>query len=161
MDGLLATRRVVEEFRAPPKIIILTTFEIDDYVYEALRAGANGCLLKDVRGERLVAGIRTVASGESLLAPSITRRLIESFVSDHKLATAPPPALDELTPREREVFDLIVQGMSNAEIAERLVVGETTVKTHSARALMKLGLRDRVQAVILACESGVVGDRNR
>ena len=99
MDGLLATRRVVEEFRAPPKIIILTTFEIDDYVYEALRAGANGFLLKDVRGERLVAGIRTVASGESLLAPSITRRLIESFVSDHKVATAPPPALDELTPR--------------------------------------------------------------
>jgi DNA-binding NarL/FixJ family response regulator len=156
VDGLQATRRLIDEFHAPPRVIILTTFELDDYVYSALQAGASGFLLKDVRGERLVAGIRAVAAGESLLAPSITRRMIESFVSSRKLSATPPPALAELTPREREVFDLMVTGLSNAEIAERLVVAETTVKTHCNRVLMKLGLRDRVQAVILAYESGLV-----
>ena len=136
-------------------MLILTTFDLDEYVYDALHAGASGFLLKDVPPEQLVAGIRVVAEGESLLAPSVTRRLIEEFVRQRPQTPDPPPGLDELTARELEVLGLIARGLSNAEIAEKLVVSETTVKTHVARVLSKLGLRDRVQAVVLAYESGV------
>jgi DNA-binding NarL/FixJ family response regulator len=135
---------------------MLTTFDLNEYVYEALQAGASGFLLKDVPAEQLVAGVRVVAQGDALLAPSITRRLIEEFAQAPAATPAPLPALDELTPRELEVFKVIARGLSNAEIAAELVVSETTVKTHVARVLMKLGLRDRVQAVVLAYEAGVV-----
>ena len=136
---------------------MLTTFDLNEYVYEALRAGASGFLLKDVPPEQLAAGIRVVADGEALLAPSITKRLIEEFATARPAGPAEPPkAFDELTARELEVFKLIARGMSNAEIAAELVVSETTVKTHVARMLMKLGLRDRVQAVVLAYEAGIV-----
>ncbi len=142
-----------------PRVLMLTTFELDEYVYESLRAGASGFLLKDVPADQLVAGIRVVADGDALLAPSVTKRLISDF-SAARAAKAieenPPAGLDELTTREMEVFKLISRGMSNHEIATELVVGETTVKTHVARILMKLGLRDRVQAVVLAYESGLV-----
>ena len=134
---------------------MLTTFDLNEYVYEALRAGATGFLLKDVPPEQLAAGIRVVAQGEALLAPSITRRLIEEFAAASPTPPAPPPGLDELTARELEVFRCVARGLSNAEIAAELIVSETTVKTHVARLLMKLGLRDRVQAVVLAYESGV------
>jgi DNA-binding NarL/FixJ family response regulator len=136
-------------------VLMLTTFDLNEYVYEALRAGASGFLLKDVPPEQLAAGIRVVAEGEALLAPSITRRLIQEFAAAAPVAPTPPPGLDELTPREVEVFRLVARGLSNAEIAAELVVSETTVKTHVARLLMKLGLRDRVQAVVLAYESGI------
>jgi DNA-binding NarL/FixJ family response regulator len=136
---------------------MLTTFDLNEYVYEALRAGASGFLLKDVPPEQLAAGIRVVAGGEALLAPSIPRRLSEEFANARPAEPAPPPrSFDELTARELEVFRLIARGLSNAEIAAELVVSETTVKTHVARMLMKLGLRDRVQAVVLAYESGVI-----
>jgi DNA-binding NarL/FixJ family response regulator len=151
LDGLAATRRLTGQTR----VLILTTFDLNEYVYEALRAGASGFLLKDVPPEQLVAGIRVVAEGEALLAPSITRRLIQEFASAAPTPAEPPRGLDELTARELEVFKLLARGLSNAEIAEELVVSETTVKTHVARVLMKLGLRDRVQAVVLAYESGV------
>src|SRR3954463_16638986 len=176
MDGIEATRRIVSaetngagvvsgssEDADPaldrPRVLMLTTFELDEYVYESLRAGASGFLLKDVPADQLVAGIRVIAEGEALLAPSITKRLISDFsaaraaksVSEH-----PPSGLDELRTREMEVFKLIARGFSNAEIAAELIVSETTVKTHVARILMKLGLRDRVQAVVLAYESGLV-----
>ena len=135
---------------------MLTTFDLNEYVYEALRAGASGFLLKDVPPEQLAAGIRVVAAGEALLAPSITRRLIQEFAARRaRRRPAPPPGLDELTARELEVFRLVARGLSNAEIAAELIVSETTVKTHVARVLMKLGLRDRVQAVVLAYESGI------
>ena len=133
---------------------MLTTFDLNEYVYEALRAGASGFLLKDVPPEELAAGIRVVARGDALLAPSITKRLIHEFARAAP-AAGPPPGFDELTPREVEVFKLVARGLSNAEIAAELIVSETTVKTHVARLLMKLGLRDRVQAVVLAYESGV------
>ena len=156
MDGIEATRRVVAPGdAAAPRVLMLTTFDLDEYVYDALRAGASGFLLKDVPAEQLAAGVRMVAAGDALLAPSITRRLIEEFAAAPS-AAAPPPGLDELTPRELEVFKLVARGLSNAEIAEQLIVGETTVKTHVTRLLMKLGLRDRVQAVVLAYEFGVV-----
>jgi DNA-binding NarL/FixJ family response regulator len=156
MDGIEATRRVVAPSDgAAPRVLMLTTFDLDEYVYDALRAGASGFLLKDVPAEQLAAGVRMVAAGDALLAPSITRRLIEEFAAA-PAAAAPPPGLDELTPRELEVFKLVARGLSNAEIAEQLIVGETTVKTHVTRLLMKLGLRDRVQAVVLAYEFGVV-----
>jgi DNA-binding NarL/FixJ family response regulator len=135
---------------------MLTTFDLDEYVYDALRAGASGFLLKDVPAEELVNGIRVVAQGEALLAPSVTKRLIHEFSRGPRSQQKAPPELEDLTPRELEVFALIARGMSNAEIAEELVVSETTVKTHVARVLMKLGVRDRVQAVVLAYESGVV-----
>jgi DNA-binding NarL/FixJ family response regulator len=136
---------------------MLTTFDLNEYVYEALRAGASGFLLKDVPPEQLAAGIRVVAGGEALLAPSITRRLIEEFANARPAEpVVPPKAFEELTARELEVFRCIARGLSNAEIAGELIVSETTVKTHVARLLMKLGLRDRVQAVVLAYESGVV-----
>ena len=131
---------------------MLTTFDMDEYVYDALRAGASGFLLKDVPPEQLVEGIRAVVSGEALLSPAITRRMIEVYL-DRPPAGTPPAVLDSLTPREREILVLLARGLSNAEIADRLVVSETTVKTHVARVLMKLGLRDRVQAVIFAYES--------
>jgi DNA-binding NarL/FixJ family response regulator len=137
-------------------VLILTTFDLNEYVYEALRSGASGFLLKDVPAEQLVAGIRVVADGEALLAPSITRRLIEEFARGGAAPAAPPPGLDELTPRELDVFKQVARGLSNAEIASELIVSETTVKTHVARVLMKLGLRDRVQAVVLAYEAGIV-----
>jgi DNA-binding NarL/FixJ family response regulator len=156
LDGIEATRRVVAlDSTSPVRVLMLTTFDLNEYVYEALRAGASGFLLKDVPPEQLAAGIRVVAQGDALLAPSITRRLIQEFASAAPSPVAPPKGLDELTARELEVFKLIARGLSNAEIAAELVVSETTVKTHVARVLMKLGLRDRVQAVVLAYESGV------
>ena len=155
LDGIEATRRVLADAGDDPvRVLMLTTFDLNEYVYEALRAGASGFLLKDVPPEQLAAGIRVVAQGEALLAPSITRRLIQEFAAA-PVAPTPPPGLDELTARELEVFRLVARGLSNAEIAAELVVSETTVKTHVARLLMKLGLRDRVQAVVLAYESGI------
>ena len=160
LDGIEATRRVLAEAgQHPVRVLMLTTFDLNEYVYEALRAGASGFLLKDVPPEQLAAGIRVVAEGEALLAPSVTKRLISDFSAARAAKAAeenPPAGLDELTTREMEVFKLIARGMSNSEIASELVVSETTVKTHVARILMKLGLRDRVQAVVLAYESGLV-----
>jgi DNA-binding NarL/FixJ family response regulator len=158
LDGIEATRRVVDPANGEPpvRVLMLTTFDLNEYVYEALRAGASGFLLKDVPPEQLAAGIRVVADGEALLAPSITKRLIQEFAEVAPAMPEPPPGLDELTARELEVFKLVARGLSNAEIAAELIVGETTVKTHVARMLMKLGLRDRVQAVVLAYESGLV-----
>jgi len=153
MDGIEATRRIVDGEGAP-RVLVLTTFDLDEYVYEALRAGASGFLLKDAPEEQLVAGIRIVADGGSLFAPAVTRRLIERFAGTRP--AAPPPALEELTPRELEVLRLVARGLSNGEIAAALVVSEHTVKTHTAHILRKLDLRDRVQAVVLAYESGVV-----
>ena len=138
-------------------MLILTTFDLDEYVFDSLTAGASGFLLKDVPPEQLTAGIRAVAGGDALLAPAVTRRLIDEFVQAGPRRTAPPPELDELTPRELQVLQLVAQGLSNAEISTALVVEETTVKTHVSRLLAKLGLRDRVQAVVLAYESGLVG----
>jgi DNA-binding NarL/FixJ family response regulator len=155
MDGLEATRRIVAA-NDPPRVLMLTTFDHDEYVFDALVAGASGFLLKDVAPEQLLAGIRVIAHGDSLLSPSVTRRLIESFVRDHPRTPRPPPGLEELTARELEIFGLIARGLSNAEIAEQLVVSSTTIKTHVARVLIKLGLRDRVQAVVLAYETGVI-----
>jgi DNA-binding NarL/FixJ family response regulator len=157
MDGIEATRRIVQpNGEQPVRVLMLTTFDLDEYVYDALRAGASGFLLKDVPAEQLVDGIRLVAAGEALLAPSVTRRLIEEFSKGPRARQEKPAALEELTPRELEVFTLIARGMSNQEIAQDLIVSETTVKTHVARVLMKLGVRDRVQAVVLAYESGLV-----
>ncbi len=156
LDGIEATRRVVGGGGEPPvRVLMLTTFDLNEYVYEALRAGASGFLLKDVPPEQLAAGIRVVAAGEALLAPAITKRLIQEFAQAAPPSPEPPPGLDELTARELEVFKLVARGLSNAEIAAELIVSETTVKTHVARVLMKLGLRDRVQAVVLAYESGI------
>ena len=154
LDGIEATRLLAGAgVEHPVKVLVVTTFNLDEYVYEALRAGASGFLLKDVPPEQLAAGIRVVAQGDALLAPSITKRLIEEYAL--KQQVAPPAGLDELTARELEVLKLLARGLSNAEIAAELVVSETTVKTHVAHVLMKLGLRDRVQAVVLAYECGV------
>jgi DNA-binding NarL/FixJ family response regulator len=155
LDGIEATRRVLAAGNGTTKVLMLTTFDLNEYVYDALRAGASGFLLKDVPPEQLADGIRVVAGGDALLAPSITRRLIQEFAQAGPPAGPPPPGLDELTARELEVFKLVARGLSNAEIAAELVVSETTVKTHVARMLMKLGLRDRVQAVVLAYEAGI------
>jgi len=155
LDGIEATRRVLAADDAGPKVLMLTTFDLNEYVYDALRAGASGFLLKDVPPEQLADGIRVVAGGDALLAPSITRRLIQEFAQAGPPSGPPPPGLDELTARELEVFKLVARGLSNAEIAAELVVSDTTVKTHVARMLMKLGLRDRVQAVVLAYEAGI------
>jgi DNA-binding NarL/FixJ family response regulator len=154
MDGIEATRRITGRDGAA-KVLILTTFDLDEYVYEALRAGASGFLLKDRPPEELVAAVRTVAAGDALLSPSVTRRLIAEFAARPEPVPA-PLGLDELTDREREVLLLLAQGSSNAEIAARLFVAETTVKTHVAHILRKLGIRDRAQAVVLAYESGLV-----
>jgi DNA-binding NarL/FixJ family response regulator len=156
LDGIEATRRLLENGGSDARVVMLTTFDMDEYVYDALRAGASGFLLKDVPPEHLVDGIRAVANGDALLAPSITRRLVEEFVRSAPPQTKPPAGLDQLTSREHEVLLLIARGMSNAEIAAELYVSETTVKTHVARVLMKLSLRDRVQAVVLAYEAGLV-----
>ena len=156
LDGLEATRRIVAT-DAACRVLILTTFDLDEYVYAALRAGASGFLLKDVSPERLVAAVRMVAAGDALLAPSITRRLVERFARPGRgPAGEALPETGSLTQREREVWVLLARGLSNAELAEHLHVSEATVKTHVARLLSKLNLRDRVQAVVLAYETGVV-----
>jgi DNA-binding NarL/FixJ family response regulator len=162
MDGIEATRQLADAGQTRPRVIILTTFDLDEYVYEALRAGASGFLLKDVTAERLFEAVRVVADGEALLAPGVTRRLIAEFAalrrrSDVDTAVASGAAgLGVLTPRETQVLRLVAEGLSNAEIAARLVVNEETVKTHVSRVLRKLGLRDRTQAVVTAYESGLV-----
>jgi DNA-binding NarL/FixJ family response regulator len=155
LDGLEATRRILD-LDDPPRVLMLTTFDLDEYVFDALVAGASGFLLKDVTPEGLRAAIRTVASGDSLLAPSITRRLIEVFVDDHRSPLQLPKSYDSLTARERETLALLARGLSNSEIAEQLYLSTATVKSHVARLLEKLQLRDRVQAVIFAYEAGVV-----
>ena len=155
MDGLEATRQLLAS-EAPPKVLMLTTFDLDEYVFDALVAGASGFLLKDVAPEHLLSAIHTIAKGDSLLAPSVTRRLIEAYVRDHRPAALPAPGLDQLTAREREILVHIARGLSNAEIAEQLVVSPLTIKTHVARVLDKLDLRDRTQAVVLAYETGIV-----
>jgi DNA-binding NarL/FixJ family response regulator len=161
-DGIEATRQLADAGPDGLRILILTTFDLDDYVYDALRAGASGFLLKDVTAERLFDAVRVVAAGEALLAPSVTRRLITEFARLRPRPDAPSTAaLAALTPRERQVLQLVAQGLSNPEIATRLVVTEETVKTHVSRMLSKLGLRDRTQAVVTAYESGLVIPRSR
>jgi DNA-binding NarL/FixJ family response regulator len=154
LDGIAATREITAAH--PARVLVLTTYDLDEYVYDALQAGASGFLLKDTPPAQLADGIRAVAAGEALLAPTVTRRLIEEFARVGATRRARPPELDELTARELEVLQLLARGLSNAEIAEALVVGDTTVKTHVTHVLTKLGLRDRVQAVVLAYESGLV-----
>ena len=154
INGIEATRRIVSDTHT--RVLILTTFDLDEYVYEALRAGATGFLLKDAPPEQLVAAVRTAHQGDALLAPSVTRRLIEEFTQPRRPSPRTNPQLDLLSPRETEVFRLLARGLTNHEIAVRLVVGENTVKTHVARILAKLDLRDRVQAVVLAYETGLV-----
>ena len=160
MDGVEATRRITASAGpVGPRVLILTTFDLDEYVFAAIRAGASGFLLKDVPPEELAAAIRVVASGDALLAPSVTRRLLDRFAelpSAGGSAARQAPGLADLTERELEVFTLIGRGLSNGEIAERLVLGETTVKTHVSRVFAKLDVRDRVQAVVLAYETGIV-----
>ena len=160
MDGVEATRRITESAGPDgPRVLILTTFDLDEYVFAAIRAGASGFLLKDVPPEELAAAIRIVAAGEALLAPSVTRRLLDRFAELPPPTGGPtsqPPGFTDLTERELEVFTLIGRGLSNGEIADKLVLGETTVKTHVSRVFAKLDLRDRVQAVVLAYETGIV-----
>ena len=156
MDGLAATRQLTASGPHPPKVVILTTFDLDDYVYEALRSGASGFLLKDAPRTDLIAAVRVAAAGDALLAPSVTRRLIEAFAARPATMSPAPSRLASLTPRERDILLLVARGRSNTEIAGALVVSEATVKTHVAHLLAKLGLRDRVQAVILAYETGAV-----
>jgi DNA-binding NarL/FixJ family response regulator len=155
LDGVEATRRLLALPR-PPHVLVLTTFDRNEYVYESMRAGASGFLLKDVRRGQLTDAIRTAVAGDTLVAPTITRRLIEEFCSRPAPTGTPPPALADLTARELEVLDLVARGLSNAEIAARFVVAETTVKTHVAHVLAKLDLRDRAQAVVIAYETGLV-----
>jgi DNA-binding NarL/FixJ family response regulator len=162
MDGIEATRRIVEEPPAVadavvPRVVILTTFDLDEYVYAALQVGACGFLLKDVSPERLVAAVRTVMAGDALLAPTITRRLVERYARTDRPPPAAAQALSALTARELEVFRLVARALSNAEIADALVVSEATVKTHVAGILAKLGLHNRAQAVVVAYESGLLG----
>ncbi len=161
MDGLAATRQLTapgpdERAESGPKVVILTTFDLDDYVYEALRCGASGFLLKDAPRADLIAAVRVAAAGDALLAPSVTRRLIEAFAMRPVSVSPSPSALASLTPRERDILLQVARGQSNTEIARALVVSEATVKTHVTHLLAKLGLRDRVQAVILAYETGAV-----
>jgi len=155
-DGLDATRDLLREL-PETHVLILTTFDLNEYVYEAMRVGASGFLLKDVPRRQLIEGVRTVAAGDALLAPAITRRLIEQFVKRPPASVRPlPTKVETLTPRELQVFELVARGGSNAEIADELFVSEATVKTHVAHALAKLDLRDRVQAVVFAYESGLI-----
>ena len=157
VDGIEATRRILADRRSTPtRVLMLTTFDLDEYVYAALRVGASGFLLKDVPPQALVDAIRTVAAGDALLAPAVTRRLIEHALRGGPAPAPPPTELDELTPRELEVFRLLARGLSNAEIADELVVEIATIKSHVTRLLTKLGLRDRVQAVVLAYETGLL-----
>ncbi|SDH87085.1 two component transcriptional regulator, LuxR family [Sinosporangium album] len=161
VDGIEATRRIVKEATGGahvPRVLVLTTFDLDEYIVEALRAGASGFLLKDVPPDELVQAIRVVAGGDAIVAPSVTRRLLDRFAGRLPSAyqQSPPARLDRLTERELEVLKLIARGMSNAEIAAKLVVSETTVKTHVGNVLTKLTLRDRVQAVVLAYEVGLI-----
>ena len=152
LDGLEATRRILAADPAA-RVLVLTTFDLDDYVYEALRAGASGFVLKDDPPEQLIAAVRTVASGDALLSPAVTKRVIGAFTRMPRPAR--PRELDDLSAREREVFRLVARGLSNAQIAKELFIGETTVKTHVTHILSKLGLHDRVQAVVLAYQTGV------
>ncbi len=162
MDGIEATSQLIGSGADGPRILILTTFDLDEYVYDALRAGASGFLLKDVTAERLFDAVRVIAAGDALLAPAITRRLISEFAHLRHTPDAPSAAaLAALTPRETEVLRLVAEGLSNQEIAARLVVTEETVKTHVSRVLSKLGLRDRTQAVVTAYESGLVVPHSR
>ena len=161
MDGIEATSQLAGSAEDGPRILILTTFDLDEYVYDALCAGASGFLLKDVTAERLFDAVRVVAAGEALLAPTVTRRLISEFARQRRNTAAPAVAeLGTLTPRETQVLRLVAEGLSNPEIAARLVVTEETVKTHVSRMLSKLGLRDRTQAVVTAYESGLVVPRS-
>ena len=155
LDGIEATRRVTADGDAT-RVLVLTTFGLDDYVYDALRAGASGFMLKDAPPEELLAAVEIIARGDALITPAVTRSVIEEFARRSPAPSPPPPVLDELTVREHEVLELLARGLSNAEIAERLVVSAGTAKTHVAHVLSKLGLRDRVQAVILAYESGLI-----
>jgi DNA-binding NarL/FixJ family response regulator len=156
LDGLEATRRILHGRPSGPRVLVLTTFDLDAYVYEALHAGASGFVLKDIAPEQLVEAIRVVAHGDALLSPSVTRRLIEQFVArPPEPASSPPPELAQLTSRESEILRLVARGLSNAEIAQQAYVSAPTVKTHVARILMKLGLRDRVQVVVYAYEHGI------
>ena len=157
MDGIEATRQLTGD--GGPKVLILTTFDLDEYVYDAIRAGASGFLLKDVTAERLFDAVRVIAAGDALLAPAVTRRLIGEFATLHRPDTPPAAALAALTPRETQVLRLVAEGLSNPEIAARLTVTEETVKTHVSRMLGKLGLRDRTQAVVAAYETGLVVPR--
>jgi DNA-binding NarL/FixJ family response regulator len=159
MDGIDATRQL-RSLPVAPHVLVLTTFDLDEYVYDALRAGASGFLLKDVPARHLTAAIRSVGEGDALLSPSITRRLIEEFAAA-RTPVKPAPGLDELTARELEVFLLLAAGKNNGEIAAELTVAKTTVKTHVTRILMKLGVRDRVQAVVLAYETRLVSSPRR
>lgn len=157
VDGIEATRRILSIAGGDgPRVLMLTTFDLDEYVFEAFRAGASGFLVKDAGREQIVEGIRAVAAGEALASPSVTRRLIERFADAPGPSPRQPQGLEELTPREREVLELMARGLSNAELAEHLYLSEKTVKTHVGRILMKLDLRDRVQAVVLAYEAGIV-----
>jgi DNA-binding NarL/FixJ family response regulator len=158
MDGIEATRRIAAATENGPRILILTTFDLDDYVYDALQAGASGFLLKDVPAEALFEAVRVIAGGEALLAPAITRRLIAEFARLRPRQVR-PEALSELTPRETEILGLVAEGLANREIAERLVLSDETVKTHVSHVLRKLGLRDRAQAVVVAYETGLVVPR--
>jgi DNA-binding NarL/FixJ family response regulator len=161
MDGIEATRQLAGQDGDAPRVLILTTFDLDEYVYDALCAGASGFLLKDVTAERLFEAVRVVAAGEALLAPTVTRRLISEFARQRPHAAAPSAGrLAALTPRETQVLKLVAEGLSNPEVAARLVVTEETVKTHVSRVLAKLGLRDRTQAVVMAYESGLVVPRS-
>ena len=152
MDGLEATRRILSTDTAA-RVLVLTTFDLDDYVFEALRAGASGFVLKDDPPEQLLAAVRTIAAGEALLSPTVTRRVIRRFATVRR--QAPPTAVSDLTPRELEVFRLITRGLSNAEIGAELYISDTTVKTHVTRLLQKLDLRDRAQAIVLAYQTGL------
>ena len=157
VDGLEATRRIAADpALAAVRVVMLTTFDLDEYVFEALHAGAAGFLLKDVEPDDLRDAVRVVAAGDSLLSPSVTRRLISEFVSRPQGRRQPPPELDELTAREREVLGLVARGLTNDEIAERLVISPATAKTHVSRILLKLAARDRTQLVVIAYESGLV-----
>jgi DNA-binding NarL/FixJ family response regulator len=156
LDGIEATKRLSAQGQRAPRVLVLTTFDLDEYVYEALRAGAGGFMLKDSPPRQLAEAVRTVAVGESLLAPAVTKRLIERYVSRPPADTVKRERFAELTERELEVLQLLTRGLSNGEIGERLFLSEATVKTHVTRVLSKLGVRDRVQAVVLAYESGLV-----
>ncbi len=156
VDGMEATRRLTADGERAPRILMLTTFDHNEYVYDAMKAGASGFLLKDVRREELVNAVRVVAAGDALLAPALTRRLIQDFVRRPPPGAAPAAMFAELTEREIDVLRLIARGLANAEIAQQLVVSDATVKTHVAHILAKLGLRDRIQAVVAAYESGFV-----